>query len=56
MANLMLSNTMGTEVAQFKGYSNLECEQEHFINGILSKHNVFGILPSGFGTKVSLLR
>ena len=52
MANLMSSNIVGTEVAQFKGYSNLKPEQKQLINGILSKRSVFGILPTGFGTKV----
>ena len=52
----MSSNIVRTEVAQFKGYSNLKPEQEQLTNGILSKRNVFGILLTGFGTKVPLLR
>ena len=55
MANLISSNIVGAEVAQFMGYSNLKPEQEQIINGILSKSNVFGILPTGFGIKVPLL-
>ena len=51
MANLMSSNIASAEVAYFMGYSNLKPEQEQLINGVLSKHNVFGILPTGFGTK-----
>ena len=38
----MSSNIVGTEVAQFMGYSNLKPEQEQLINGILSKCNVLG--------------
>ena len=45
----MSSNIVGTEVTQFMGYSNLKPEQEQIINRILSKYNVFGILPTGFG-------
>ena len=54
MANLKSSNIVGTEVAQFMGYSNLKPEQEQIMNWILSKPsskcNVFGILPTGFGS------
>ena len=39
----------GTEVARFIGYSSLKSEQEQIISGILSKRDVFGILPIGFG-------
>ena len=56
MANLMSSNIVGTEVAEFKDYSNLKPEQKQLINRILSKCSVFGILPTGFGTKIPLLR
>ena len=40
---------VGAEVAHFMGYSNLKSEQEQIINGIVSKRDVFGILPSAFG-------
>ena len=53
MANLISSNIVGTEVAQFMGYSNLKPEQEQIINGILSKRNVFGILSTGLGKSLS---
>ena len=56
MANLMSSNIVGAEVTQFMGYSNLKPEQKQTINGILlKKHNVFGILPTGW-RQVPLLR
>ena len=56
MAYLISSNIVGTEVTELKDYSNLKPEQEQLINGILLKHNFFGILPTGFGTKILLLR
>ena len=38
---------VGTKVAQFMGYNKLKPEQvaTNVIIGILSKHNIFGILP-----------
>ena len=41
MANLMSSNIVGAEVAQFMGYSNLKPEQEQIINGMVSKNYIF---------------
>ena len=40
---------VGAEVARFMGYNSLKPKQEQIISGILSKGDVFGILPTGFG-------
>lgn len=49
----MASSTVkevGAEVAQLMGYNNLKPEQEQLINGILSKRDVFRILPTGLAS------
>ena len=52
MAKFMLRNIVkevGTEVTQFMGYSYLKPKQKQSINRIVSKRNVFEIVPTRFG-------